>query len=179
MQSGARDPGQSRRAFDAEPAMEISRDGSLLTFYVDVKDQVTVICPECKKKKSINASKFKDSRTALRVKCPCGEEFKCVFEFRKFFRKVVQLPGEYANPKTGESGRMTVENISLEGIGFSTLDENNIQSGDILAVNFTLDNKQKEEVERTIKVTSVCDRSVGAMYFGITRNKTVGFYLMP
>ncbi len=159
--------------------MEIARDGSLLTFYVDVKDQATIICPACRNKKSIDAGKFRDVKAALKIKCPCGEEFRCVFEFRKYYRKQVRLEGSYANLKTKTRGDVIVDSLSLEGVGFTTLDDNRIEPGDTLTIRFTLDNAVHTEVERAIKVTSVRDRSVGAMFFGGARNKTVGFYLMP
>lgn len=159
--------------------MEIARDGSLITFYVDVKDQVTIICPKCAKKKSIDALKFKNSKSALKVNCPCGEEFRCIFEFRKFYRKRVSLQGEYTNVKSGEKGDVVVDNISLEGIGFMAGNGHGIEAGQLLTINFILDNKMNTPVERTIKITSVRGNSVGAMFFGSARNKTVGFYLMP
>ncbi len=159
--------------------MEIARDGSLITFYVDVKDQVTIICPKCAKKKSLDATKFKNSKSALKVNCPCGEEFRCIFEFRKFFRKRVSLQGEFTNVKSGEKGEVVVDSISLEGIGFMAKSGHEIETGQMLTVNFNLDNKMGTPVERTIKVTSVRGNSIGAMFFGSARNKTVGFYLMP
>lgn len=159
--------------------MEIARDGSLITFYVDVKDQVTLICPKCHKKKSIDATKFKNAKTALKVDCPCGEEFRCIFEFRKFYRKRVSLRGVYTNIKTGEKGEVTVDSISLEGVGFMAESGHSIEPGQILTIDFILDNKMSTPVERTIKITSVRGNSIGAMFFGSARNKTVGFYLMP
>ncbi len=159
--------------------MEIARDGSLITFYVDVKDQVTIICPKCAKKKSIDATKFKNSKSALKVNCPCGEEFRCIFEFRKFFRKRVSLQGEFTNVRTGEKAEVVVDSISMEGLGFMAKTGHKIEPGQMLTVTFNLDNKMSTPVERTIKVTSVRGNSIGAMFFGSARNKTVGFYLMP
>jgi hypothetical protein len=160
--------------------MEIARDGSLLTFYVDIKDQVTLICPKCNAKRSLDATPFKDARQAMKVNCTCGEVFRCAFEFRKHFRKKVRLEGTYSIPKTKESGDVLIDNLSIEGIGFNVLNEShNIEHGSVLTMRFKLDNKQETVVERTVKVTSVRGGSVGGMFFGSARNKTVGFYLMP
>jgi len=160
--------------------MEIARDGSLLTFYVDVKDQVTIICPACHAKKSLDATPYKDSRSAMKVKCVCSETFRCAFEFRKHFRKKVRLEGTYFDLKTKETGAVSIDNLSIEGVGFNTLnDKHSIEHGNVLTLRFNLDNKQQTEVERTIKITSVRGVSIGGMFFGSARNKTVGFYLMP
>lgn len=160
--------------------MEIARDGALHTFYVDVNDRATVICPNCGTKKTVDASPFKDMKGALRVTCNCKEEFRCNFEFRKYYRKPVKLKGEYVNLKTGQRGDMLVQNLSIEGVGFETVQaEHNIEPGHVLTIRFTLDNPQETEVERAVKVTSVQQKSVGGMFSGQARNKTVGFYLMP
>ncbi len=159
--------------------MEIKREGSLITYYVDIKDQVTIICPACQHKKSLDASKFKDATGAFKVRCQCGEEFRCLFEFRKYFRKEVKLPGDYVNLKTGARGKMTVDSISMEGLGMVLEENHDVEAGHMLAVTFVLDNKLQTEVKRSVKVTSVRGQSAGGMFVGMSRNKTVGFYLMP
>lgn len=160
--------------------MEIARDGSLLTFYVDIKDQVTLVCPKCNAKRSLDATPFKEARTAMKVNCVCGEVFRCAFEFRKHFRKKVRLDGVYSDLKSKESGPVLIDNLSIEGVGFNVLNEKHaIQHGNVLTLRFKLDNKQGTDVERTIKITSVRGVSVGGLFMGGSRNKTVGFYLMP
>ena len=92
---------------------------------------------------------------------------------------MVGLEGAFVNPKTGEKGDIRISRLSIEGVEFSLNDFADVEHGQTLALSFTLDNAMRTPVERNIKVTSVKNGRVGAMFIGTVRNKTVGFYLMP
>ena len=50
------------------------------------EDNMAVLeCPQCKKGKRVDVSRFKDVRQAvkIKVKCPCGHLFKVILERRK------------------------------------------------------------------------------------------------
>lgn len=159
--------------------MEISREGDHSTFYVDVTGRTTLVCPSCHKKRVLDATPYREVATPLRVNCPCGQSFFSSFEYRKNYIKKVDLEGVCVDPKTGVEANVKITRLSIEGTALILYDDAEINHGQLLTLRFTLDNAQKTQVERSIKVTSVKGDEVGAMFLGGVRNKTVGFYLMP
>lgn len=159
--------------------MEISRTGDKCTFYVDVSERTTLVCPSCHRKKVLDARPYREVETPLRVNCPCGQSFTCQFEYCKNYIKNVDLAGEYHVPKTEKRGAITLQRLSIEGASFTVDHLDDMAHGMNLDISLTLDNKQQTPVERTVKVTSIKDNLVGVMFVGGVRNKTVGFYLMP
>jgi len=161
--------------------MEIIETKALHTFYANANDAVKITCPQCGTSKSFNADEYVTSRRGIKARCTCGHVFRCVIEFRKSYRKAVNFAGDYRNQKTGETGRMTVENISLGGIDFINLTPGNlIMKHDILEVSFHLDDNSRTFLQRDVRVTASSEDSISAAF---TRSqlydKDLGFYLMP
>ena len=77
-----------------------------------------------------------------------------------------------------EIGEMTVQSLSLNGIGFKTNLKNNIKINDILKIKFVLDDQRKSIIYKSIIVGRVHDRFVGAAFCDIG-GAALGFYLMP
>lgn len=148
--------------------MNIEQKEPLFTFYVDVHNQSEVECPHCGLKKTVDASKFKGPNKVLNFKCRCGEKFMGFFEFRRFYRKKVDLEGVYENPDSGEGGAMYVDTLSLDGVGFRVAGPHRIRKGEILSLRFDLDNAKQTRVARKVRVVSVRDQSVGTQF---TRRK--------
>jgi hypothetical protein len=135
--------------------------GPFIRFFADENEQVTVSCPRCNRQKTLSATPFKNRKEDLKVSCPCGENFKARIEFRRTFRKKVQLPGEFSNPKTGEQGEVLIVDLSLYGIGFSPLNPSAIVTGDVLRLKFTLDDRKRSQISRRVVVRSVTRDHVG------------------
>lgn len=148
--------------------MNIEQKGPLYTFYVDVHEQSLVECPHCGLKKTVNAAKFKASNNALKFKCRCGGKFTGFFEFRRYYRKKVDLEGAFENKESGEGGTMYVDSLSLDGVGFKVSGPHRIRQGDILSLRFNLDDAKHTRLERKVRVMSVRDQSVGTQF---TRRK--------
>ncbi len=132
--------------------------------YVSRTNRVKTICPKCGLKKYINVFKFKDTHKRLKAKCKCGEVFRFTLDFRGYYRKNVQLTGEYFVKGKDEKEEILIEDISKAGINFATLKPHNFSKGDLVELKFTLDNPMKMEVRTRVKILWIIDRTVGAQF---------------
>jgi hypothetical protein len=145
-------------------------------------DNMAVIkCPQCGTARTVNAAKLDNPRGPLKARCKCGAAFGILFEVRKAYRKETRLHGNYVKDSAGEEqGRIIVRNISLSGIGFTTLTKHNLKQGDNVRLKFTLDDKRRSEIEKNGVVRVVNDKSIGCQFTGSDQqDDALGFYLMP
>jgi hypothetical protein len=150
----------------------------IINVYASDRDQVTIACPKCGFGKNIDVTNFKDTHKRLKAKCRCGEVFRVVLEFRKYYRKTVRLSGEYFIQERNEMGEILVEDISMTGIRFSTLKPHNISRNDSVELKFTLDNPKRTEIRTPVKIRWIFDRHVGAEFIDLNRfRQDVIFYL--
>jgi hypothetical protein len=146
--------------------------------YVNYTNQVKIICPKCELEKLINVFKFKDTHKRLKAKCRCGEVFRLTLEYRKHYRKKVQLHGEYFVQGKNEKGEVVIEDISATGIRFASLKPHYISRDDIVELKFTLDDPMKTAIHTPIKIKWIIDRNVGAQFKNPkSLEKDLGFYL--
>ena len=139
--------------------------------YAGATNHVTIICPKCGLAKNKNVFKFKDTHKRLKAKCKCGEVFRVELEFRRYYRKEVQLSGEYFVQENDERGVILIEDISMTGIKFSTLEPHNMSRNDSVELKFTLDNQEKTEIQTLVKIMWIADRTVGAHFIDQNRIK--------
>ena len=125
------------------------------------KDNISALkCPHCGTASTVNVAKFNNRRGPLKVRCKCGSAFRVLFEVRKAYRKETRLHGSYFKHSAGEEqGMIIVRNISLSGIGLTTLIKHNLKNGVVRVVN---------------------DKSIGCQFRAPDqRDRALGFYLMP
>ena len=150
--------------------------------YISRDNTAVIVCHNCGFSKKVNASKYKDRKDPVNIRCRCKSVFRVLFEFRNVYRKETRLHGKFSKlPKCKEWGSMTVKNISQTGIGFATLTIHNLKKGDEIKVRFTLDDKQRSEVEKDAVVRVVNDKFIGCEFTEPVgyQDKALGFYLMP
>ena len=146
--------------------------------YVDDANQATIICPKCELKKNIDVTDFKDTHKKLKAKCRCGKVFLLTLEFRKHVRKKVRLHGEYLIQGKNEKGKINIEDISLGGIRFASLEPHYISRNDTVELKFTLDNQMRTQIQGLVKIAWIIDRNVGAEFINPkSLEKDLGFYL--
>jgi len=146
--------------------------------YVGDTNHITIICPKCGLKKNADVTNFKVTHKRLKAKCRCGEVFRLDLEFRKYYRKKVQLAGEYFVQEKDEKGEILIEDISMTGIRFASLKPHNISRNDTVELKFTLDNPMRTEIHTLVKIMWIVDRDVGAQYIDQNRLKQdLVFYL--
>ncbi len=136
----------------------------IFSFYTDRKDKAVITCPHCRFSQSVNPQENRVLDIPFLVNCLCGKSFKARIEYRLFSRKSVKLEGEYFNPSTGVAGGMMVHDLSLAGLGFLTDERNSIIDGDVLDVQFTLDDGRDTTLQRRIRIKRVDGRHVGGEF---------------
>ena len=63
-----------------------------------------------------------------------------------------------------KTGFMRVKNVSYSGISFELEKKDEIAIGDTLGVRFVLDDEQKSEIHRAVRVKNVRDKLIGAEF---------------
>ena len=109
-----------------------------------------VICPQCEKRKRANFSAFRGrgSRT-LKVKCTCETHFQISIDFRRSYRKKIDFTGVYTTLSyKKDKGEMHILNLSAHGIGFRTTNLSVPSVGEMIRMQFTLDDKKQSEIEK-------------------------------
>jgi hypothetical protein len=146
--------------------------------FVGRNNEVKVICPKCGLEKFINVFKFKNTHKRLKAKCKCGEVFRFSLDFRKYYRKKVQLGGECFIHEKNERDDILIIDISKTGVNFTTFKPHNFSRNDTVELKFNLDNTMETEIHTTAKIKWINDRNAGAQFNNTKSFETeLGFYL--
>jgi hypothetical protein len=147
--------------------------------YVSYTNRVKISCPKCALEKKISVFKFKDTHKRIKVKCKCGEVFRFTLDFRGYYRKDVQLTGEYYVMGRDEKGEMLIQDISKTGINFTTSKPHEFAKDDLVELKFTLDNPKGMEMRIRVKILWIIGRNVGAKFLDPKLiEKDLGYYLI-
>ena len=149
-------------------------------FHIDKHTgRVTLVCPHCRIEKTLRLEQLQTQKKLFGVKCTCNRRFAGCLEFRTDYRKDVRFPGHFELKSSGESGCMTVENLSLSGLGFRTAEEHNLAPGILVTIRFQLDDQLFTPIKRQAEVVDIADLYVGAKFTNIEGlDKHLGYYLM-
>jgi len=144
-------------------------------FYVDENNQARIICHKCGINKNLDVTKFKDTHKRLKAKCRCGEVFQLTLDFRRHYRKNVQIVGKCFIQRKNERDDIAIVNISLSGINFTTFKPHNLSIDDTVELNFTLDNPLRTNVREPVKIKRIAGRNIGAQYINQSRMRRIWF----
>jgi hypothetical protein len=155
--------------------MEVER------FFVKPDDTVDMKCPHCRTVKTVPIKKLKNPKKVIEVKCFCRKIFNVALEFRKMYRKDVELKGRYVNQsRENDEGSIIISNISMNGLGFYINGAHKIGLDNILSVEFRLDDDQKTFISREVVVREVQGNFAGVEFVNVDRyDKYLEFYLVP
>jgi len=146
-------------------------------FYVDENNQARITCHNCGINKNLDVTKFKDTHKRLKAKCRCGEVFRLTLDFRRHYRKKVQLAGEYFVQEKNEKDDILIKDISMTGINFTTFKPYNFSIDDTVELKFTLDNPMRTRVLEPVKIIRTTGRNVGAQYINQSRMQRIWFFV--
>lgn len=147
---------------------------------VGADGEALVHCDACGRTKKISGVHETYAGKSVRVKCSCGAVFQVLFERRRYYRKDVNLPGTYARAEVpGWEREMFVEDLSLGGLSFRTVEPHSLRDGDIVKVRFRLNDTHGTWIHKSVVVRSVRDRTVGAEFVNDgPPDRALGFYLL-
>jgi hypothetical protein len=137
--------------------------------YVQEDGTVPTTCPACGAQRSISSAQFNHRGGPVEVICPCGTRFTVLAEFRKAYRRSVNLQGTYTKGASAEEhGNIRIENLSMTGLGCITEEGHGIAVGDELIVHIILDKTEFEDIKVTVAVIHIYERLVGCHFKELT-----------
>jgi hypothetical protein len=153
--------------------------------FVNRENMATFICPKCESPKTKDVTSFigLERQVKVKVKCPCGNSYSVMLERRHHFRKKVELRGIFLIDGEDREVPMKVTSLSRSGLDFSVIGKPWIKPGDILMVDFALDNKEQSKIRKKVRVKNLNvlrerEFSVGAEFCFLDEyDKILGFYL--
>ena len=151
--------------------------------YVTSKQMATFVCPKCQKSKTVNVSKYAtlDKLVRVKVKCPCGNAYTSILEKRKKYRKETNLHGSYVRIVDGKEvarGLMVVKDLSTTGMKLHINGNHGCEVGDVLKVEFYLDDFQRSLIRKKVIVRNVFKSEIGTELAPTEAvDKALGFYL--
>jgi transcription elongation factor Elf1 len=152
--------------------------------YITPNQTATFTCPMCQKSKVSDVSKFVKLEKKLKVKarCNCGHVFSSLLERRKHYRKEINLMGtfiRYIADKPAGRGNMVVKDLSLTGLNIEVFGNHNLSAGDVLEVEFRLDDSKKAPIKKKVAIQNVKNFHIGTTFLDNKEDTALGFYLMP
>jgi hypothetical protein len=114
------------------------------------------------------------------VKCNCGYSFTIVLEYRKYYRKTVNIPGKLVHIQTGEDiAEIVVTSISVVGVGFELKSTGSVTANGVYYIVFTLDDSLESMIREAIVVKRVNGNIIGAEFCDQEKyNYELDFYIM-
>lgn len=148
--------------------------------YVDEEGRGFFECPHCSKQVKVDTSEFQGLSNGVKVKCPCGGEFKVCFGLRKGQRKRSFFRGRYVKlPHGKERGRIRVRDVSIRGARFTIWNTHQLNVGDEIMIQFVLEDCRDAVIERTATVRWVKDMAIGCQFTDQRKlDPDLGFYVM-
>lgn len=159
-------------------AMETTR------VYLDENRQGVVTCVHCDVKCAINMANYTDQhigeKSATVTCCACNKNFHIKFDFRRYHRINVNIPGKVFYAYTGkEIDDITITSLSVGGVGFIINNNLDIKTGDIYEVKFHLDDESSSIICEEIVIKRVDGRCIGAEFYHSHRyNHELDFYIV-
>ena len=101
------------------------------------------------------------------------------YDKTRTFGKPVSLKGKFFRLKTGESGHIMVERVSLESVGFRISRSHRIQINDFLDIQFVLDDIKKSLIKRRSVIREIKGNYIKADFYNPPPfAKDLGFYML-
>lgn len=152
--------------------------------FITSNNMATFVCPQCGNVTTTDVSRYAtiDRKVTVKCSCNCGHRFAVSLEKRRQYRKRSDLPGVYyyrANGGEMDKGIMRVLDISTTGLKLRLNVERSFDIGEILRVEFHLNDKQRTFIEKHVVVRNVKSNLVGTAFApGEGDDPRLGFYLM-
>lgn len=152
--------------------------------YVTDDNRATFVCDVCEHARIADVSRYKNIGKALTVKCrcKCGHQFEVTLEKRGMLRKSVNFAGTYTHISSlGDKieGHMTVRNLSRKGLQLELNTNHDFQVGDVLDVDFRLDDVGRSPVLKSVVIRNVKGRKLGTEFSEAEAfDKMLGMYLL-
>lgn len=135
-------------------------------------------CDKCQRTSTVMA--VASEAEAREVQCSCGMVYRVLMDSRKYDRKLANLPGRYVDQKNeAKTGALVVENMSFGGLRLRMTESHTIVHGDLLDIQFTLDDAAQTRIREKVRVHYVHHDILGVEFMEFDKfNKNLAAYLM-
>ncbi len=139
-----------------------------------------LVCAECGNSRQITVSNLPQLGKIYRIRCQCGNTAALVLDRRKHKRQRINFIGLYSVKGSIRDHIVSVVNLSRKGLCFKRTDNTRLGNGQVISIDFQLDNPERDSVQCEAIVRSVIDDKVGVEFqnLGGRIDRTLGFYLM-
>jgi hypothetical protein len=157
----------------------------VLKVFVRKDNQAMVRCPFCAVTKDFSVASFKGKSHSIKLRCACKRIFQVDLDFRRAYRKNTKLAGYYAvliveGTKGGRQLQMYVDDLSLGGIGMTTVGPHGLKEGALLTVEFVLNDPKRTSITKKAIVRRLTGSRVGCEFVDKgEQDRELGFFLMP
>lgn len=151
-----------------------------VTTHVDSDGTAAITCPVCSNQKRTSVATFKHKKHVLKVSCSCKTVFRVLLNYRRHYRKAVNLSGTYTTlyqyDKT--KGLAQITNVSTGGVQYRVVGLNKLHPGSIIDLDFQLDDRQCSPIKKQALVRYTHDNIVGCEFVDKGESdKALAFYL--
>ncbi len=149
-----------------------------INVYVNEENKATICCPYCGYTATVSAEKFSTDKKIL--KKPMHVQEKVSFAPWNSASIIVKGPTRRfdAQPENSKGYRYRRSGYFRRGIGFTILSQNAPEVGDVLDLDFTLDNANRSKISVQVSVRTVEERFIGSQFVIRNLPRELGFYLM-
>jgi hypothetical protein len=148
--------------------------------FADKKGMVYLNCPSCGDVSVRPVDQYFNMPQPLHISCTCGNTYEIQIEFRKSFRKKINLEGYYSRVHPpGSFEKMTITDISMGGCRFLTENRHLLRKDDLVKLVFNLDNATRTKITKEATICSFNERSVRCKFIDTSSglDSDLGFYL--
>ena len=136
-----------------------------LRHYVQRDGTVPAVCPHCGEINPVPAKSMHGGRNSTDVQCTCGEQYPVFAEFRKAYRREMNLPGFYVkHAPEKHRGEILIKNMSMTGVGFLSMGTLPISNGDEVTLNFVLMDEHQTVMETAVIIVYVDGQFAGCSF---------------
>jgi predicted Zn finger-like uncharacterized protein len=152
--------------------------------YLNENRQGVVTCVHCGVKYPVNMSNYTDHHLgakASKVKCSsCKKIFHIKFDFRRYHRIDVNIPGKISHIHTREKNiDINIVSLSVGGVGFVVNEVFSWKKEDVFEIKFQLDDDDSAVICEEISIKYSNGQFVGAEFYHSDRyNYELDFYIM-
>lgn len=151
--------------------------------FIGNRTAVEVACPQCDRSLTLPVEKIQNIGKPVRAKCACGIQFTVIFERRANYRKPTGLLGRFARKTNADLqvGEAVINDLSRGGLSMKVPTGVDLKIGEIVRVEFKLDNVEQTMIKAQVIVRSVRRGTIGVEFYALDEHtrKQLGFYLMP
>lgn len=102
-----------------------------------------------------------------------------ILQRRNRIRKNVSLNGKILNKRNFKKNEILINDLSFDGSGFTPINNWDFKKGDTVYLTFTLDNNKESEIQRTLQIKHITNKTIGGEFVNKpTLDADLGFYLM-